>query len=727
MNEIKAGVLLSLKDQFSQGIKNAGSGVEAFQSRAASAIKKVDQAFSGLKTAAGAIGVSFSVGSAAREIINLDAKMTAFGTTMNMSAERVNKLKQSLFDTAVASNVKIGTDELMAAMDSIAERTGDAEFIEANMRNLGIAIRATGAAGSDIGGLYSEIQKMGLSAEEAATAVSTLAVQGNNGAFVMKDLASLGPRTIAAYTATGRSGTKALVEMGAALQVIRRGTGSSEQAATAFEAVMRNLTSPDKQQKLKLLGVEVRDGLTKEFRPITEIMTEIVEKSGGSLETLGTIFDSEAVRAFNSAIGEYQKTGVVSSFKEFNDMLDDGSYLENAAARNANTLAANLKNVQTALVKFVNSEPIGVLEKLNKLFNYLSENPERFNKVFGAIAVGLTSIVAVKGAARIIDLISGIKNLKSGGGNINIGSNIGGNGMPVYVTNWGGKAGASPFPSSGSVGKQQPVGKTPTGQAAGTPLNAGSQGNTFQKMGGAASQAVRGISKKQFAGAGALAAVGEAMIAIPRAKDEIDAINADETMSKKEKATAKGGAVGDAAGSVAGAAIGGIGGMAAGAAAGAAIGSIVPGLGTAAGLIVGGLVGLIGTKLGGMAGRKLGEKIGSAVAGDDKEKHSQKSLYYEENSMPPFIEHQKTDFTYSLHPSVISENQLPPEITNTYMTGEPKWNGMNMNAELSGTADVNLHLTLDDNRTMFTAETSQNTARNIRVNTGSAVDARSNY
>ena len=217
------------------------------------------------------------------------------------------------------------------------------------------------------------------------------------------------------------------------------------------------------------------------------------------------------------------------------------------------------------------------------------------------------------------------------------------------------------------------------------------------------------------------------MIAIPRAKDEIDAINADETMSKKEKATAKGGAVGDAAGSVAGAAIGGIGGMAAGAAAGAAIGSIVPGLGTAAGLIVGGLVGLIGTKLGGMAGRKLGEKIGSAVAGDDEEKHSQKSLYYEENSMPPFIEHQKTDFTYSLHPSVISENQLPPEITNTYMTGEPKWNGMNMNAELSGTADVNLHLTLDDNRTMFTAETSQNTARNIRVNTGSAVDARSNY
>lgn len=705
MNEIKAGVLLSLKDQFSQGIKNAGSGVEAFQSRAASAIKKVDQAFSGLKTAAGAIGVSFSVGSAAREIINLDAKMTAFGTTMNMSAERVNKLKQSLFDTAVASNVKIGTDELMAAMDSIAERTGGAEFIEANMRNLGIAIRATGAAGSDIGGLYSEIQKMGLSAEEAATAVSTLAVQGNNGAFVMKDLASLGPRTIAAYTATGRSGTKALVEMGAALQVIRRGTGSSEQAATAFEAVMRNLTSPDKQQKLRLLGVEVRDGLTKEFRPITEIMTEIVEKSGGSLETLGTIFDSEAVRAFNSAIGEYQKTGVVSSFKEFNDMLDDGSYLENAAARNANTLAANLKNVQTAFVKFVNSEPIGVLEKLNKLFNYLSENPERFNKVFGAIAVGLTSIVAVKGAARIIDLISGIKNLKSGGGNINIGSNIGGNGMPVYVTNWGGKAGASPFPSSGAASQSSDFSvstkKTPTGKPAGTPLGQ--------------SKIPKGVMGRA-AGAGALSA---AFVALPQMYNEIKEVNANEDMTKKEKNIARGGAVGEA--------VGKIGGAAAGAAAGAAIGSIIPGIGTLIGAGVGGLIGYFGGK----GGRLLGEKIGEAVSGkeDDEEslKLNMKKSGMSDDEISRFMEElkkQDNKGTYNLKDMAVSMAELPPEIRKQYYSGELKYTGQQTTANLEGAADVNLHLTLDDNRAKVSATTSRNTARNIRVNTGSVIEAR---
>ena len=94
-----------------------------------------------------------------------------------------------------------------------------------------------------------------------------------------------------------------------------------------------------------------------------------------------------------------------------------------------------------------------------------------------------------------MNIVSSIASLKKGGGNINIGSNVGGNGMPVYVTNWGGKTGASPFPSAGSAGNQS-IGKTPAGQAAGTPLNAGSQGNTFQKMGGAASQALKGVTKK---------------------------------------------------------------------------------------------------------------------------------------------------------------------------------------------------------------------------------------
>ena len=111
----------------------------------------------------------------------------------------------------------------------------------------------------------------------------------------------------------------------------------------------------------------------------------------------------------------------------------------------------------------------------------------------------------------------------------------------------------------------------------------------------------------------------------------------------------------------------------------------------------------MGGWLGGKAGRAIGEGIGEAVAGDDEEQVSETlTAQLPENEIPYY--------------------DLPPEITNQYMTGSPQYTGMN--AELSGTADVNLHLTLDDNRTMLSAETSRNTARNIRVNTGSAIEAR---
>lgn len=721
MNEIKAGVLLSLKDKFSQGIKSAGSGVEAFASRAASAIQGVDKAFSGLGTAMGAIGVSLSVGAATKEIIELDNRLTRIGLTADASAEQVASLKQKVFEAASDSSIKIDTTSINDALDVVMTKTGDLKYAEDNIRNIAIAIQATGEQGASIGSVFAEFQKFGYSAEQITQLMDDMVKQGDQGAFTFGEFAKAGSAVISAYSPIGTA-PEDIKKANAAMQIIMKGTKSAEIAVTALGSAMSELSSPDKQQKLMAIGVRVRDEAGK-FRDFNDIMADLLKVSEkvGNTDFLGNIFGQTSMQAIRAYSNFYE-----DMYPKLMDLGDTTGAMENKSATMANTLAANLQQVQTAFVRFADAKLTEPLEKLTNSLNKLAEDPDAFNRIFTGIAVGIGSIAAVKGLSSVINIVSSISSLKKGGGNINIGSNIGGNGMPVYVTNWGGTAGASPFPSSGAVGNQQTL-RTPTGQPAGTPLNAGSQGNTLQKIGGAANQAVKGLTGKQLAAGGASAGIGAALVAIPSAVNEVAEINADETLTDKEKSTKKGGAIGDAAGTVIGATAGGVAGVAAGAAVGAAVGSVIPVLGTAVGALVGAGIGALGGWLGGKAGRAIGEGIGSAVAGDDEEKHSQKSLYYEENSIPPFIEHQKTDFTYSLHPSVISENQLPPEITNTYMTGEPKWNGMNMNAELSGTADVNLHLTLDDNRTMFTAETSQNTARNIRVNTGSAVDARSNY
>lgn len=692
MSEIKAGVLLSLKDKFSQGIKEAGGTVQKFASTAASAVQGIDKAFSGLGTAMGAIGVSLSVGAATKEIINLDNRLTRIGLTADASAEQVNALKQKVFEAATDSKIKIDTTSINDALDVVMTKTGDLEYTEENIRNIAIAIQATGEQGSAIGSVFAEFQKFGYTADQISKLMDDMVKQGDQGAFTFGEFAKAGSAVISAYSPIGTAPDD-IKRANAAMQIIMMGTKSAEIAVTALGSAMAELSSPDKQAKLMAIGVRVRDESGK-FRDFNDIMADLLKVSEkvGNTDFLGSIFGTTSMQAIR-AYGNFYK----DMYPKLMDLGDTTGAMENKSAKMANTLAANLQQVQTAFVRFADSKLTEPLEKLTDLLNKLAEDPDAFNRIFTGIAVGIGSIAAVKGLASVMNIVSSIASLKKGGGNINIGSNVGGNGMPVYVTNWGGQAGASPFPSTGSANR------TPAGQPAATPLNAGSQGNTFQKMGGAASQALRNTTKTQMAMGGAAAGVGAALIAIPNAVNEVAEINADETLSQHDKTVKKGGAIGDAAGTVVGATVGGAAGVAAGAAAGAAIGSIVPGLGTAIGALVGAGIGALGGWLGGKAGRAIGEGIGSAVAGKDEEQLSE-------------------TLTNQLPENTVYASELPPEITSQYMSGSPQFTGMN--AELSGAADVNLHLTLDDNRTMLSAETSRNTARNIRVNTGSAVEAR---
>lgn len=690
MSEIKAGILLSLKDKFSQGIKEAGGTMQKFASTAASAVQGIDKAFSGLGTAMGAIGVSISVGAATKEIINLDNRLTRIGLTADASAEQVNQLKQKVFDAATDSKIKIDTTSINDALDVVMTKTGDLKYSEDNIRNIAIAIQATGEQGSAIGSVFAEFQKFGYTADQISALMDDMVKQGDQGAFTFGEFAKAGSAVISAYSPIGTA-PEDIKRANAAMQIIMMGTKNAEIAVTALGSAMSELSSPDKQAKLMAIGVRVRDESGK-FRDFNDIMADLlkVSEKAGNTDFLGSIFGQTTMQAIRAYSNFYE-----DMYPKLMDLGDTTGAMESKSAKMANTLAANLQQVQTAFVRFADSNLTGLLSKFTNILNRLSEDPEAFNRIFKGIAVGIGSIAAVKGLASVMNILSGIANLKKGGGNINIGTNAGGNGMPVYVTNWSGKAGSSPLQSSGSAAGNSPANRTPAGQPAGTPLNAGSQGGTFQKMSGAAYQAWHNTTKTQRIMGGAGAGISAAIISIPKAVNEISEINADETLSKRDKTVKKGGAIGDAAGTIAGATAGGALGVAAGAAAGAAIGSVVPVLGTAVGALVGAGVGALGGWIGGKLGRFTGEKIGGLVAGKKEE---------------------------LLPEDTVSASELPPEITSPYMAESSRFAGMN--AEISGTADVNLHLTLDDNRTILSAETLRNSARNVRVNTGSAIEAR---
>lgn len=627
MSTIRAGVLLSLNNRLSGGLRTASGDVASFATRAGSAFGRVNRAIGGVTGRLATLGGGLSLAVAAKGVIDMQARLVRLGTQASVGADKVAELRDRVYEVAQDNQIKVDPSQLLDAADAIIERTGDFQFVQDNLRNIGLAVQATGASGDAIGGLFAEFQKMGMSSQEAFQALDMLTLQGKAGAFTLENLAALGPRVINAYTASGRSGVEAVTEMGAALQVIRRGTGSSEQAATAFEAVMRSLTDPAKLKKLEEMQVDVHDA-SGSFRSIVDIMGDVVAK-GGDLEALGVVFDAEAMRAFTAAIAEFKRTGGVESLGEFMQLNADGSTIVKDSARNAATMAANLTNVRTAFRKFAEDNLSEPIQKVADALN--AATPEDFDRwASGAKKLAL-GLLAVKGIALVgsaMSAVSGVMAARRGGKGRGVlgsmGAGMAGGAMPVYVTNWGGASsvlGGRGGTAGGAVMRHTGAGGGTLAALKASARSGGVRGIVARKMFAPAVKVSTAAARSGALG-GTLRALGKVSnvagkaapwLAVAGGALSLATTAMDKSMSKEEKTRSIGKSGGGTAGALIGGALGaffGPLGVAAGSAAGAWAGTLIggkigEGLNKARDIRAGSVTGQMSPYLAGYASRSL--------------------------------------------------------------------------------------------------------------------------
>lgn len=424
MSDMNASVTVDLAGNLTRRARQYGRALENFSKRGSKSLNAVRRsahlAGKGLdKMANRWTGMATGAAGAAsiKMLLGLDDRLTRLGIQAGKSTGEMDRLKRSIFETAQLPYIRVDPGQIIGAVEEIVEKTGDLDFARNNLENLGLAIQATGAQGSAIGSITAEFQKMGIVAKkDVREALDILTVQGKSGAFTLQNLAAMGSRTVTAYTAMGRTGIPAIREMGAALQVIREGTGSSEQATTAFEALLRTLGNAQKLKKLQAGGIQVFDpeGLKKGLeilRPINELMVEIVERTGGKKTLLSQVFDEEAMKAFNSAASEFKQTGAVTRLDKFMNIHSNGSAILDDSTRAAKNATNGLKNLHTAWQKFADSNLTGPIREVAELLNGLSSDTAQ--KAIGVAAYGGGAII---GASLAKKAYSGTKNLFGGSG-----------------------------------------------------------------------------------------------------------------------------------------------------------------------------------------------------------------------------------------------------------------------------------------------------------------------
>lgn len=394
-----------------------------------------------------ALGAAVAGGATVKGYAELDRRISRIAIAADISRDKAKELKDEINAVSNTKGIRIDPNEATSAIEEILTKTGDLEYAWANLPNIAAVIQATGAGGTEVGGIFTEFKKLGIDTSEAAMrAIDTLNLQGKQGAFTLANLAKEGPKIFSAYAATGREGAAGVTELGAALQVIRQGVGSDAEAVTAFESIIRDITRPETVKKLKQLGgIEVFDPEQLKqgrevMRSLPVLIEEIVTKSGGLSSKLADLnLTDEAKRALKPVIAEFVQTGDVKAFDEFLKLSGDGSTTLNDAAVAASDFAASLQLVSNSWSQFANQQLAEPIAELADAINSLEPDAvQNWLETGKSIALVVGGLVAVKKGIDAVKWTKGVwdaaKPSKGGAGGMG-GAMADLGATPVYVVN----------------------------------------------------------------------------------------------------------------------------------------------------------------------------------------------------------------------------------------------------------------------------------------------------
>lgn len=451
MSDLKTNVEVNLVGDLARKAAATGRAFQTFTTQAARNLAGLRQASIGLSNGIDRLGNRYTglitagaVGFKASAVIDFDAKLKDIEVQAGMTADQIAVLKGELFDVAQANGVRLDPSQLMAAVDAVIEKTGDITLARDNLMNMGVAMRAAGADGAQMGAVVAGLAKLDITApEEVAQALEILVEQGKSGAFTMKNMAQEAGPMLASMAAMGQKGLGAVRTMGALAQTTQMATDNAAESSTAFQALIRDLAA--KSKELEAVGVQLFDPEAlaqgkRQFNDLGGIVRQIMEKSGGDIVKLGRLFGDESMNAFKTLAAEYQTTGGLATLDGFMGIDGtSGQMLQDAISKTQTGLAA-IQSIQATLSR-------GFEDKLSEPIQHLADalnslDASELNTLFDIAATGVAA------AAGIWAVNKAVRGVASGVGlyrRYRTGTGAGRPGAagiptmaptPVIVTNW---------------------------------------------------------------------------------------------------------------------------------------------------------------------------------------------------------------------------------------------------------------------------------------------------
>jgi len=461
--QLKTDIILNLAGNLSAKAKQYGASMSEFAQRNEKAMTMIQRsaevAGRGIDTLGNryvGIGAAFLTGATVRGIGNFSEQMTRLGTNAKLTDEQVSSLKTSILELANQKDIRIDTTQLTAAVDELLGKTGDFEFVQNNLENMGLFMQAFGADAKSSGALFAQFREKGIKdAKQVMNTIDDLYSQFAVGSVNVKDLASISEQLFAVYQGKG---PQAITQMASLVQLFAKTKGNANESLTSIQGVFEAFSDKQKVEFLSRQGIDVFKKGTKELREPVELLLEIMDKAKNDPMKLGDVFDSTAKQGLASLYTKENK----ELLRQMNKSTGEYGETQKAAAKNAAEFNNAVKSLNTSFQNFAESRLSQPIRDLADAINSVDEKT-----VDNWLKWGETALWVIGGlvaAKKGLEVASDLKNIFGSKGGAGAGAGKGGFAdmgvMPVYVVNMGGGMGGAAGGMPDAMGGDSKAGKS---------------------------------------------------------------------------------------------------------------------------------------------------------------------------------------------------------------------------------------------------------------------------
>ncbi|MFC3579518.1 phage tail tape measure protein [Sphingomonas hylomeconis] len=336
--------------------------------------------------------------------------MTDIAQKANLTRAQAEKMGASLLVAARAANQMPA--DLQKGVDTLSGFGLDPRQAVEMMKPIGRGATAYKAEIDDLSAAaFAANDNLKVPVAQTARVIDIMAEAGKAGAFEIKDMAGAFPALTAGYQALGQTGTGAVADLAAALQIARKGAGDSATAANNVANIIQKIASPATIKAFARFGIDLPSALKKAYaegKTPLEAIAELTRKAtGGDLGKIGFLFEDaqvhQGLRPIIQNLEEYRAIRAKAAAAngttdaDFAERMKDSAEETRALKVNAEALGISLS---ATLLPTVNA----IARRAGAFANRLSAWSQRHPALTRAIvltAAGLSALFIALGIGAI--------------------------------------------------------------------------------------------------------------------------------------------------------------------------------------------------------------------------------------------------------------------------------------------------------------------------------------